>query len=202
MGYTHYWTYKNPTIALAKYMNQESDIYKLDYDQREDAYKSLPDKNKIIKRIENHVTAFKAIAKDVQLIVDEARKKGIVICGGLGEGEPNISQTNIWLNGDGSKDLDHETFAVDLFDIGRFNTIEKLKNDEIWAFCKTAHKPYDLVVCASLMAIKHHLKSDFEVSSDGSIEYGEWDIAIKFYEELFNRKVPKQLMNYLQKETA
>lgn len=202
MGYTHYWTYKNPTIALAKYMNQETDIYKLDYDQREEAYKGLPAKDKIIKRIENHIKAFKEIAKDVQLIVDEARKKGIVICDGSGKGNPIISQTNIWLNGDGSKELDHETFAFDLFDIGRFNKIENLENDEIWSFCKTAHKPYDLVVCASLMAIKHHLKSDFKISSDGSIEYGEWKEAIEFYENLFNRKAPKQLMNYLQKEHA
>lgn len=183
-------------------MNQETDIYKLDYDQRDEAYKSLPDKIKIIQRIQNHVTAFKEIAKDVQLIVDEAIKKGIVICGGLGKGNPEINDIRIWLNGDGSKNLDHETFTIDLFETGSFNTIEKLKNDEIFAFCKTAHKPYDLVVCASLMVIKHHLKSDFEVSSDGSIEYGEWKEAIEFYEKLFNRKVPKQLMNYLQKENA
>lgn len=181
-------------------MNQETDIYKLDYDQRSIAYANLPNRKNILVRIENHLNAFKEIAEDVQLIVNEAQKRGIVIKGGVGEDEPKINQYGIWLNGDGSKDLNHETFSIDLFETGSFNTIEKLKNEEIFGFCKTAHKPYDLVVCASLMAFKHHLKRDFEISSDGSLEYGEWNEAIEFYEKLFKRKTPASLMKYLKKE--
>ena len=182
-------------------MNQETEIYKLPNEERDEAYQTLPNKKRIVQRIENHLKAFKAIAKDVQFIVDEARKKEIVICGGVGEDDPKIDQYGIWLNGDGSQDLNHETFSLEMFDTGRFNTVEKLKNSEIFGFCKTAHKPYDLVVCASLIAIKNHLKSDFEISSDGSLQYGEWDEAIEFYKELFpKREIPKSLMKYLTRE--
>lgn len=39
-------------------------------------------------------------------------------------------------------------------------------------FCKTAHKPYDVLVVAALCILKHYLPGVFDVSSDG--KYPDW----------------------------
>jgi hypothetical protein len=38
------------------------------------------------------------------------------------------------------------------------------------AFCKTARKPYDVVVVACLLVAKHHLGAEVELASDGCFE--------------------------------
>ena len=48
-------------------------------------------------------------------------------------------------------------------------------------FCKTARKPYDLVVCASLIMINELVPDAFEIGSDGSIH--DWQYAIDFLDE-------------------
>ena len=68
-------------------------------------------------------------------------------------------------------DLDHETFLLTRKDSGNFN------------FCKTARKPYDLMVCAVLFLAKYHLKDKIKISSDGDME--DWKPAIEFVESLF-----------------
>jgi hypothetical protein len=40
-------------------------------------------------------------------------------------------------------------------------------DESTWGFCKTAHKPYDVVVVACLVTLKRYLKGYVEVSSDG-----------------------------------
>jgi hypothetical protein len=40
--------------------------------------------------------------------------------------------------------------------------------DFVFAFCKTAYKPYDLVVTACLIVFKNYFKDNFIVSSDGN----------------------------------
>ena len=47
-------------------------------------------------------------------------------------------------------------------------------------FCKTARKPYDLLVCACLIAAKKEL--NYEVHSDGKKE--DWQPAIDFYNKV------------------
>ncbi len=64
----------------------------------------------------------------------------VKICGGDGEGEPEVHSQSVWLNGeDNDNDDSHETFAVNLNDSG---------------FCKTAYKPYDEVVVAILLYLE------------------------------------------------
>ena len=60
--------------------------------------------------------------------------------------------------------LDHESF---------FLTPETTN----WNFCKTARKPYDLLVCAVLLSAYNIL--GYELSSDGGFE--DWQPAIDFY---------------------
>ncbi len=50
-------------------------------------------------------------------------------------------------------------------------------------FCKTAHRPYDIVVCKILLILKAYLGDDLTVNSDGFYNdtknfYGMWEAAI------------------------
>lgn len=68
---------------------------------------------------------------------------------------PEVTKDHIWLNGDDKDDQGHETFGIKVDD-SEFN------------FCKTARKPYDVVV----VAICIYLKSlgIFDWSSDGDVK--------------------------------
>ena len=79
----------------------------------------------------------------------------LVIAGGSGEGKPIFTNKEICFNG--GNGMEHETFYL-----------EPKKLD--WNFCKTARKPYDLLVVACLIAAYEHL--GYEVSSDGN--YDDW----------------------------
>jgi ABC-type glycerol-3-phosphate transport system substrate-binding protein len=82
------------------------------------------------------------------------------IAGGDGDGEPFFGNRTVCFNGkDDARDLGHETFRID-------------KNPaEPWNFCKTARKPYDLLVVACLIAAWQIL--DYRFSSDGFTDYEE-----------------------------
>ena len=56
--------------------------------------------------------------------------------------------------------------------------------------CKTIRKPYDAIVAASLIAMKHHMRDDVELGSDGSIEEPDWDKAFRLYHETFPNRPP------------
>lgn len=90
---------------------------------------------------------------------------------GMGEGEPTITDTEIWLNGKAPED--YETCAMSLESKG-------------FDFCKTARQPYDPVVCLLLLCMADAFGDDFEYSSDGDIENGEegWGIAKEIFNEL------------------
>ena len=49
-------------------------------------------------------------------------------------------------------------------------------------FCKTAYKPYDLVVVACLVALKHHLGGAVNVTSDG--ENYDWEEGVALCNEV------------------
>ena len=89
-------------------------------------------------------------------LINKAYKKvtemGIEIAGGDGNGKPTITPYTISFNGKGEKS--HETFFI------RYDV-------DGWNFCKTARKPYDVLVCLSLLAFKEAFGDDFEYSSDG-----------------------------------
>lgn len=98
------------------------------------------------------------------------------LCGGLGEGDPVFNETEIWFNGDKSEGLDHETFKI------YWCTDEK-------GFCKTARKPYDLVVCYALLTFAEIFgKNVFTFSSDGNVEDKEWQQALEYYESATGKK--------------
>lgn len=91
------------------------------------------------------------------------------VYGGFGNGKPIINESEIWLNGDSKEGLDHESFAIRWSDF--------LQNKS--GFCKTAQKPYDLIVCFSLLTLKEAFRKEFSFSSDGTRE--DWEEAFRIY---------------------
>lgn len=124
---------------------------------------------------------------DAAKVVRAVQEQGIVLCGGLGEGEPEISEFGIVLNGDASQDLDHETFMFPMRP--EFADRAKKLHGNLWDFTKTARKPYDLAVCAILLVLKHHLDNQIRISSDGDREEDEWLPAEQLVEGLLGYQV-------------
>lgn len=77
------------------------------------------------------------------------------------------------LNGKGS--AAHETFFLK----------EHFNQNFEFNFCKTARKPYDLVVVACLSVLKFHLGPAFMVSSDGN--YNDWTDGVEFANKVLRR---------------
>lgn len=106
------------------------------------------------------------------------------ICGGLGKGKPIFNESEVWFNGDRSQHLDHETFKIHW-------------SENSNGFCKTARKPYDLLVCFALLTFAEIFpKEAFSFSSDGTMADDEWQRAVEFYEAFTGKtaKIPDNMM--------
>ena len=86
---------------------------------------------------------------------------------------PEVSDAHIRFNGVGEDS--YETFVLDP------------AMDE-FQFCKTAAKPYDLIVCAILAVAQEHAGKSIRVSSDG--DAGDWKDGIEFASKTLGRPVP------------
>lgn len=56
-----------------------------------------------------------------------------------------------------------------------------------FGFCKTARKPYDVVVTACLAVLKYRLKNAVNISSDGSGE--DWDAGVELARRVLKRSI-------------
>jgi hypothetical protein len=129
MGYTHYWTVKEPISA----------------------------------------DAFAKIQEGIKAIIETATEAGIPIADESTDGV-------IAFNGVGANS--HETFVIKVGDTG-FN------------FCKTAEKPYDSVVTASLILLNKELGLEVLISSDGG--WHNWQGGRLLYETVFDIE-PKSVL--------
>lgn len=114
-------------------------------------------------------------------MLEYGKKEGIIESDETNNQCLQISPEKIFFNGVG--DNAHETFSY-------------YPNSE-WDFCKTARKPYDLYVCATLIVLKYFTPG-LDFSSDGVVESGEWLDAISFLLE--NREdfnLPRNLVDSL-----
>ena len=112
--------------------------------------------------------AYPEIQLDATKIVKAAKARGIKLGDAWGEGKPLITEGMLSLNGVG--DEGHESFVLPT----------SLRDFD---FCKTARKPYDLVVTAILLRAAHHAPQGIEINSDGT--WDEWKPARVLVEELF-----------------
>ena len=101
---------------------------------------------------------FQAIVGDFMKVLPALQVR---LAGGDGTGDPCLTAEEVIFNGVG--DDAHETFL--------FPRVYCLRQGSIWGalefqYCKTARKPYDLVVAAFLVIAKHHLGDNLHVTSD------------------------------------
>jgi len=105
-------------------------------------------------------------------------KDNMLVIGGLyGAGKPVFKSNIVSFNGAGNV-LSHESFVI-----------EKNKDDG-FNFCKTARKPYDLLVVACLIAAWQFI--DYRFSSDGIYNNQCKDLqpAIDYYNAVMTPKIP------------
>jgi hypothetical protein len=105
---------------------------------------------------------FDKLQKGIKAIIETATDAGIPI-------DDESTDGTIAFNGVGGNA--HETFVIQVGDTG-FN------------FCKTAEKPYDAVVTASLILLKKELGSEVLISSDGG--WSDWQSGQVLYETVFD----------------
>jgi hypothetical protein len=115
----------------------------------------------------------------------EKLPKNIIIRGWDGGGEPVFNDEKISYNGNADNDLDHETFEL-LRDGAQPEDYEADKKVG-FRFCKTAYKPYDLLVCACLLVYKHHSPDTLELGSDGDPE--DWKASEEFVKDVLGYSV-------------
>ena len=101
----------------------------------------------------------------------------VEICDGWGNGRPMFAEDFIMLNGDETRGLDYETFVVAKHGAGS-------------EFCKTARKPYDVVVTAILAYLAAY--HGYDVQSDGTPE--EWQEGVKLANEALGIQVPNPIL--------
>lgn len=76
----------------------------------------------------------------------------------------------------GVQDLSHETFSFR----------EHFSENDGFNFCKTAQKPYDVVVTACLVTLKYYLGDLIDVSSDGDAK--DWTQGVKLASKVLGIK--------------
>ena len=113
---------------------------------------------------------FARAAELIRKAYNKVTEMGIEIADGMGEGEPTISDTEVYFNGKGDESC--ETFGIQA-------------NDGEWNCCKGARRPYGLLGCVSLLAFKEGFGDDFAYKSDG--------ITKEAYENRENNKYWKQI---------
>jgi|694.fasta_scaffold26626_12 hypothetical protein len=142
-----------------------------------------------VKDTETLRKKFNKASKQIKSFANWLPNKGIKICGGLGQGKPIFNETEIWFNGDASEHLDHETFNI--------HWCLRVTYKDSWRdFCKTACKPYDLLVCFALLTFAEIFPEAFSFSSDGDMEDSEWQQGVEYYETFTGKtaKIPQDML--------
>lgn len=119
---------------------------------------------------------FKTVVEFTKLAIEMIETEGVVIRDGFGEKTPNVDVDLICFNGDGSEDLDHETFALE-------PVVAEFK------LCKTDAKPYDTLVTAILLFCKQTYPDVLTVTSDGDMEGEDWSEGKKLLEAVEKKKI-------------
>ena len=108
-------------------------------------------------------------SEGVKVIVQTAIDAGIALGNGHGVDSPEVAENLVCFNG--KDENGHETFTISFEDMG-------------FGFCKTAGKPYDSVVTASLIYAKEIFGDAIVIKSDGN--WDDWESGQLLYETVFD----------------
>lgn len=118
---------------------------------------------------------YKSFAAGVAVIINQAADEGVTIADGFGNTQFGweANSNRVWFNGYGEEA--HETFGW-------------LPNQEVdrFEFVKTAYKPYDQVVVASLLLLKKIYAEHVYISSDGG--WSDWQLGRDLYYRALNEE--------------
>ena len=134
------------------------------------------------------------IAQDIQSII-LASEVPIGDGNGIQDSQPVLEHDLVQLNGIGDDAYETLCYPPDF----EWNQEVHRPGSEGFAFCKTARKPYDVVVCAALLAIKHHQGDNVEICSDGEFD-NEWQPAYRLYRRATRRELPPEFREYEQRD--
>ena len=96
-----------------------------------------------------------------------------------------LSEDEVAFNGEG--DNAHESLNISrVIDKKGYSQPDK-ETGLAFGFCKTARKPYDTMVCLTLISFKRWFNRKVVISSDGDKE--DWEPAIKLYHDLTDAHV-------------
>ena len=130
---------------------------------------------------------FKLWSEDVAKIVAAvepgglAGERGIGLSGGTDHEPAQITDKIVYLNGVG--EAAHEPFAVEQTFTPDYHRPDQW--GRYFDFCKTARKPYDLIVAAALIRMKVRFKDTVQIASDGDGFDHEWQDALSLCDKLF-----------------
>ena len=127
------------------------------------------------------------IAQDLRAII---ARSGVPIANGCGEpgSRPAINESFICFNGVDDEGQDGFSYPPE--------SDEGKSTKDVFDFCETYGHPYDVVVAATLIAIKHHQGDNVQISSDIPFDSPEWDEAYQLYRTALGRQVPQVLRDY------
>ena len=162
MGYTHYWKFNSDYEIISEKWKEIIN----DFNKILDVETNIPENDK------NDGTDGMTRLRNILEQDSDQRLE--------------ITDKEIRFNGREENDRGHETISLQ-------RKSDKSLQDPtdkkyIFDFCKTARKPYDIVVCCLLVILKHRLGNMIEISSDGrdgtndGVYYevdGAWSNAIK-----------------------
>jgi hypothetical protein len=125
---------------------------------------------------------FNQLVQDVRKIYAYPGVKDFIVADPeTGTGDPIASEEGI-IEFNGIKEDSHETFQL----LRRSAYAPNADEEFAFQFCKTALKPYDVVVTCVLIRAKKVLGNEILVRSDG--DWGDWIEGRRLYKEVFNEE--------------
>ena len=123
-----------------------------------------------LSNISQHSARWKTVIIDMSKIIAASP---VPLGDSCGSNAPSISATEVLFNGRHENNQDHETFHF--------------PGEHGFNFCKTAAKPYDIVVTACLAVAKDIFGSEISVSSDGEAE--DWVKGVELAKRVLGRPI-------------
>jgi len=153
MGYTHYFSHKK--------------------DITQDAWEKITrDFELLLSALPEHSESAGGGCRDEPLKIASWQKEAPII---------DWDDETIAFNG-APEEMSHETMYLGRSKQTTALELELSEKDKIFIFCKTARKPYDLLVCGLLILVNHYAPNAYEIDSDG--DAGDWTPALRWVQKI------------------